>query len=69
MKLLSANLESGYSRRSTIRMIAMTPNLGTSTQVPTAMSEIKMKSIIDVLFSGPGDLEKGMEEAADLFDS
>jgi hypothetical protein len=59
LKLLSAALESGYSRPMTIYTMAMILNLGTSTQVTPVANEIKVGSIIDALFSSPGDLGGG----------
>ena len=58
LELLSAALESGYSRPMTIFTMAMILNLGTSTQATTVTSEIEVGSIIHTLFSGRGDLEE-----------
>jgi hypothetical protein len=62
LKLLSAALERNHNRPRTIYAIAMILYLGTSTQVPTIASEIKVGSIVDALFSDPSDLEKGVRE-------
>ena len=62
LRLLSAALESGYSRQMTIYTMAMILTLGTSTQVTTVTSEIEVGSITHALFSGRGDLEKGTTE-------
>jgi len=68
MRLLSAALGSGHSRPMTIYTMAMILNPGTSTQLTPVTNEIKVGSIIDVLFSDPGDPEKAAaeEDAADI---
>jgi hypothetical protein len=62
LKLLSIALERGHSRPRTIYTMAMILNLGTSTQVPTVASEIRVGSITDALLSSSSDLEKGATE-------
>ena len=59
MKFLSAALESRHDLSMTIYTMAMILNLGTSIQATPVTSEIKVGSVIDALFSGLGDPEKG----------
>ena len=62
LKLLNAALESGYRRPMTIYTIAMILNLDTSAQATPVTNEIEVESIIDALFSGLSDPEKGTAE-------
>ena len=68
LKLLNAALASGYRRPMTIYMMAMILNLDTSTQATPVTSEIEVETIIDALFSGSNDPEKGAagEDVADI---
>jgi len=68
LKLLSAALGSGYGRPMAIYMMAVTLNLGTSTQVTPVTNEIEVGLIVDALFSGSGDPENGVaeEEVVDI---
>ena len=63
LKLLNAALESGHCQPTTIYTMAMILNLGTSTQATPVANEIDVGSIINALFSSPGDIEKGVTEA------
>jgi len=62
LKLLYAALESGHCRPTTIYTMAMILNLGTSTQATPVANEIEVGSIVNVLFSSPGDIERGVTE-------
>ena len=68
LKLLSAALENGYSRPTTIYTMAMILNLVTTDQLSTVAGGIEAESVIDALFSGRDDLEGGTmeEDVADL---
>ena len=60
LKWLSTAIESRHSLSTTIYTMAMILNLGTSILPTPVTSDIEVGSIIDALFSGLGDLEKGM---------
>ena len=68
LRLLNAALESEYSRPMATYAIAMILNLGKSTQIAAAATEIRAEPFIDMLFSASDDLESGTtkEDVVDL---
>jgi len=62
LRLLNAALESDYSRPMATYAIAMILNLGKSTQIAAAATEIRAEPFIETLFSASDDLEKNAAE-------
>jgi len=62
LKWLIAAIESRHSLSTTIYTMAMILDLGTSIQPTPVTNDIEVGSIIDALFSGLGDPEKGVAD-------